>query len=362
MHDRLSDDGSVLALVERLYGGLTQTPPWEHFLQALAQATSATFATLIIGRGQKIDAHVTPGVDPGRQEEYRLLSQADPFVGLPEGRVVSFRDFVHHIPENFRDWMDISRTGQILGIDLQREPDIYVRLRLTRDDSGPDFTDAERLLLARLVPHLRVALDLHARLTSTEAESQLFSSAMADLAVATLILDRDGRVLHHNATAERMLQDENGALSLHSGKLEFATQAAAITMARVLSTPPEPGEETQFDIAGRQGLPLHARVRSIPSAAYGDGAWVALFLAAATARAQAPSADMLRTRFQLTPAESMLALQLVDGATLAEASQTLDIAYNTARSHLRAIFVKTGTHRQVELITLLRTIGSAGPI
>lgn len=40
------------------------------------------------------------------------------------------------------------------------------------------------------------------------------------------------------------------------------------------------------------------------------------------------------------------------------AASELDIAYNTARSHLRAIFAKTGTHRQVQLVTLLRTVGN----
>lgn len=338
-------------LVERLYGGLTQSPPWEDFLRALADATGATFATLIIGRGQKIDAHVTPDVDPRRLKAYQQLSQTDPFVGLPEGKVVAFRDFVRQIPPSFRDFMDVSRTGQILGVDLQRPPDIYVRLRVTRDDSRPDFGETDSAFLQSLVPHLRIALDLHARLTTTTAESQLFSSAMADLAVATLILDREGRILRRNAVADRLLRDDP-TITERDGKLQAGTAHARAEIARVLAMPPAPGEECEIELA-TEGPSRPAKVRALPSSAYGDGAWIALFLTEHEQDA-GPSSDILRDRFQLTRAEAALAVHLAQGAILADAASALDITYNTARSHLRAIFAKTGTHRQVELVTLLR--------
>ena len=353
----MTDDPAFAVLLEALYGGLTHSPPWEDFLRALAAATNTNFATLLIGRGcASIDAHVTPGADPERTLAYWQISEADPFVGLPEGQVVSFSDFVNHVPARFRDWMDVGRTGQILGIDLQRPPDTSVRLRLTRDQSCDDFGDDEKALLTRLIPHLRIALGLHARLTTTQAESQLFSSAMADLAVATLILDRDGRIMRRNAVAALML--ENGSvIAERSGGLELRTQTATTIINRLLTNPPPAGEESLFEIAAPDGPLLHGRVRAVPSSAYGDGAWLALFLVDPT-RPPGPSRDSLRDRFQLTKAEAALAVQLVEGLSLADAASVLGIAYNTTRSHLRAIFAKTGTHRQVELVTLLRTTDS----
>jgi DNA-binding CsgD family transcriptional regulator len=252
--------------------------------------------------------------------------------------------------------MGVARSGEILGVDLHRAPDIAVRLRLTRDDALGEFGDAERALLTRLIPHLRIALDLHARLTTTQAESQLFSSAMAGLAVATLILDREGRILRRNAVAMRMLEDAD-VVADGSGKLQPRTGSAAATINRILASPPPLGEEILFEIAAGDGQPLYARARAVPSSAYGDGAWLALFIADPR-RPGGLSEEALRDRFQLTRAEAGLALHLAQGASLADASGALDIAYNTARSHLRAIFAKTGTHRQVQLITLLRAVGS----
>ena len=353
----MNDDTAFADLLQTLYGGLTRSPPWEEFLRALAAITETTFATLLIGRGHaRIDAHVTPGADPERTEEYQRISQADPFVGLPEGQVVSFRDFVSHVPARFRDWLDVARSSEILGVDLHRPPDVAVRLRLTREDSQTQFGDAERALLERLIPHLRIALDLHARLTITQAESQLFSSAMAGLAVATLILDREGRILRRNALATQMIE-EGSIIAERHGKLEVRTGSSAATINRILASPPPQGEEILFEVAASDGPALHARARAVPSSAYADGAWLALFIAD-PARPAGPSEELLRERFHLTRAEAGLALHLAQGATLADAADALGIAYNTTRSHLRAIFAKTNTHRQVELITLLRTIGS----
>ena len=353
----MNDDTAFADLLQTLYGGLTRSPPWEEFLRALAAITETTFATLLIGRGHaRIDAHVTPGADPERTEEYQRISQADPFVGLPEGQVVSFRDFVSHVPARFRDWLDVARSSEILGVDLHRPPDVAVRLRLTREDSQTQFGDAERALLERLIPHLRIALDLHARLTITQAESQLFSSAMAGLAVATLILDREGRILRRNALATQMIE-EGSIIAEQHGKLEVRTGSSAATINRILASPPPQGEEILFEVAASDGPALHARARAVPSSAYADGAWLALFIAD-PARPAGPSEELLRERFHLTRAEAGLALHLAQGATLADAADALGITYNTTRSHLRAIFAKTNTHRQVELITLLRTIGS----
>jgi DNA-binding CsgD family transcriptional regulator len=67
------------------------------------------------------------------------------------------------------------------------------------------------------------------------------------------------------------------------------------------------------------------------------------------------SIDLLRCHFGLTPAEARLALQLVAGETLRSAAAKLGISYETARTHLKTVFNKTGTCRQAELVIVLAT-------
>jgi DNA-binding CsgD family transcriptional regulator len=67
------------------------------------------------------------------------------------------------------------------------------------------------------------------------------------------------------------------------------------------------------------------------------------------------SIDLLRCHFGLTPAEARLALHLVAGETLRSAEVKLSITYETARTHLKNIFNKTGTCRQAELLVVILT-------
>jgi DNA-binding CsgD family transcriptional regulator len=65
---------------------------------------------------------------------------------------------------------------------------------------------------------------------------------------------------------------------------------------------------------------------------------------------RAPSAGLLRALFDLTTGEARVALALADGRTIGEAAQELGISRETARTHLRSIFAKTGVSRQSGLM------------
>lgn len=65
------------------------------------------------------------------------------------------------------------------------------------------------------------------------------------------------------------------------------------------------------------------------------------------------SIDLAASRFGLTPAEIRLVLPLLKGTGLRAAASELGISNNTAKSRLRSIFEKTGTHRQAQLVSLL---------
>jgi DNA-binding CsgD family transcriptional regulator len=57
--------------------------------------------------------------------------------------------------------------------------------------------------------------------------------------------------------------------------------------------------------------------------------------------------------FGLTPAEARVASLIADGISPEQAAETLGISPITARNQLKAIFGKTDTHRQSELVALL---------
>ncbi|MGH6734636.1 MAG: helix-turn-helix transcriptional regulator [Methyloceanibacter sp.] len=69
--------------------------------------------------------------------------------------------------------------------------------------------------------------------------------------------------------------------------------------------------------------------------------------------ARTPSTVVLRQTYGLSEREAELAAALQQGADLAHAAEALQISHNTAKTHLKAIFLKTGTRSQSQLARLL---------
>jgi DNA-binding CsgD family transcriptional regulator len=96
-------------------------------------------------------------------------------------------------------------------------------------------------------------------------------------------------------------------------------------------------------------------LRPLPLVDASDGSRnpaVAIFISN-PAQSRGAQRDVLMELFGFTPSEANLALQLANGLTLDEASEVLSISRNTAKSHLSAIFSKTGVTRQTKLIQLI---------
>jgi DNA-binding CsgD family transcriptional regulator len=71
--------------------------------------------------------------------------------------------------------------------------------------------------------------------------------------------------------------------------------------------------------------------------------------------------EVLGAMYSLTHSEAELVRLLATGMSLEEAAEGRGVSVNTARSHLKHVFAKTGTSRQGELVRLvLSGVGSMG--
>ena len=67
-------------------------------------------------------------------------------------------------------------------------------------------------------------------------------------------------------------------------------------------------------------------------------------------------ASRLARAFGLTPAETRVALHLIDGGDIASCAHQAGLSPGTVRSQLKSIFAKTGVKRQSELVRLGQAI------
>lgn len=361
-------DTEFSELLARLYAGVTSDQPWQGFLESLARWMDATFATIIITAGEKrIPAtFLTPGANAEFASTYtETLFAEDPFQGLPEGQVTSYAEFMANLPENaapvYRAKMEETGFDIVLGIDLHFSGRFEARFRISRHNSMPDFTKAERVRLQALVPHLRIAVDLFERLQFAGAEHGVFQSAAEGLGLAVVVLDGTMRIVSSNPLADHILSAGDG-IARRGDHLAFTSSEHQRMIANLLGKP-----DTGRDAAAppltrfRVERPVHgdivvtARPLNLRAIHAGAGA-IALFLARPGSEA-ATDPQTLRDLLGLTTAEARLAAALSEGCTLVEAAKRLGIAHNTAKVQLRSVFAKTGVHRQAQLVALLASLG-----
>jgi len=81
-------------------------------------------------------------------------------------------------------------------------------------------------------------------------------------------------------------------------------------------------------------------------------------------RIEMPQTQVLCVLYGLTCTEAKLAISLARGESLDDYCHANSVTANTARTHLKRVLAKTGTHRQAQLAGLLARIprASAGDL
>jgi DNA-binding CsgD family transcriptional regulator len=102
--------------------------------------------------------------------------------------------------------------------------------------------------------------------------------------------------------------------------------------------------------------PLIIRVLPVHGAARNPFVGARALLTFSSVARPAPAAALLISAFGLTPAEARLAVIIGQGHSPEQAAEILVVSVVTARNQLKAVFAKTETHRQSELVALLATM------
>jgi DNA-binding NarL/FixJ family response regulator len=171
-----------------------------------------------------------------------------------------------------------------------------------------------------------------------------------------LVLDADRRLRHGNRSARDMLTRHRG-LELRNEILGLTDKAQdqhfrelvdlALERSRV-------GEDKASGVllvrSATVSGNLELMIAPVPSPAEGDQTAMVLVYAFDSGAQRQISFDVLTSLYGLTHTEAKLVQFMTNGMTLDDAADELQISVNTARTHLKHIFHKTGINRQTELI------------
>lgn len=218
--------------------------------------------------------------------------------------------------------------------------------------------------LGRLAPHLKRAAQMKIEMDHRQVHADLALSAIDRLQDGMMFVRADGSVAHANAAAEALLANADSGLTVRGGKLRSRDPAEASALRRLIAD--AAGSRSSRRRAGgalsirrsdaEHPLILLCAPIGLEHGLNLDDQPTVLILMSLADRGAATPPEALAALFRLTPAETRLAGRLADGASLSEVADELGLAKTTIVSQLSAVFRKTQTRRQGELIRLLHAL------
>lgn len=212
------------------------------------------------------------------------------------------------------------------------------------------FTSHDERLIRQLMPHLQRALLIRRKMTEERQMRQLREQVLDQSKDAILLLDTTGWILFANRKAEMMLRQGNPTVK--QGRLFSRNIQENKVLSHALHKAQQGiGSTLKFDDklfpAGR--VAMFSPVPATRSEQLGTFAHIMAIIAEPD---KPVSGDLsaFAQLYELTPTETHVLQHLLHQLDTKEIAGLLDISINTLRTHLRALFAKTRTKNQRELV------------
>ncbi len=207
--------------------------------------------------------------------------------------------------------------------------------------------------LDALRPHLARSALLSVRLGLERARAMTETLGRLDLPGA--VLTATGRVLSSNSLLDKM-QDQ--FIPIAGGGLAISHRPANDLFRKALSDLPQArdgGQSYSIPVPATENsaacvahlLPVRRQARDVFTGAAN------IFVVTSVSSPTAPPAHILFGLFDLSPAEARVAQKIVEGSSVEDIALHSNVSRETVRNQLKAVFAKTGTSRQAELVGLV---------
>lgn len=356
-------------VVELFYEAAAVPELWPQALEALADATGAMAANLMPlrpGLDQVITTPRTRGfidqfVADGWLRINPYMRRGLELTAAGHKGLITSEDMLSpeemaadpYVNEVEAPWGFGPKAGMVL---VNEGPELVLPITIERSLKAGPFSRSEISVLNRLMAKIEAAARLAMAVGFSRAHG--IAAALNHIGSDVVLLGRSGRVLFLSPGAERLIGD---AVTIADGLISsWAPDAAAAldtAISRALTNDPLSERITKRITLPRQNCrwPVFAQVIPMAGAAHDVFmlARAAIVISDPEQHLRDDHSGTLGATYGFSRAESRFALRLAQGDGLKEIAEAEGIALETARSRLKAMFAKTGTHRQVELALLL---------
>lgn len=351
------------ALLDAIYAGVTQESPWVNALEQLRVWLDSNAACLRISvRGAHPREYLFasgPQASPEAIVEWEAQSPRDLMpISLNVGEPVLINHLAMRPFSSVPELYDRYGVGYTATILLRVDNGNEYHLCVNRTSSGAVYGAQELESLRAISGHFNRALMLRQDFLKSRVVNEFQSDTLDRLGIAAILVGSKGDLTVLSDTARRMLTNSEW-LRIRAGRLHAVDERDDKLFQSIMK------EALGSELAGRsramliqhggEGRDLNLLVSGRRSNCLISGRDESCALVFVGRSCVADDADLkvLQELFSFTPAEARLALGLASGKPLGDVESEMNIRHNTARAHLRSMFLKTDVSRQSELVHLL---------
>jgi DNA-binding CsgD family transcriptional regulator len=269
--------------------------------------------------------------------------------------------------EWYNDYLKPHRIDRNIGVCLFHEAGVMTNLTIMRPTRS--FTERELQFVRAVVPHVQQAVRLHRRLEGVSLQEPWSAELLDRVPAGLVLINAKGSIVHMNETARAMIATDDG-LSVTRSELRGATTTDTNQLRAAIRFALDDATLQDADVSS-QAMPVRLKRPSMrqPLSA------IVVPLTRQPSDVQAPiravavisdperrprlDSAVLSNLFGLTKTEVRVLATLLGGDSVANVADRLRISTQTARTHVKRILRKTGTHRQSELVTRMSTATEA---
>ncbi|QGM98869.1 helix-turn-helix transcriptional regulator [Methylocystis parvus] len=356
-------------LLDQIYASSFAPELWPGVMDQLSTLTEARGGVLFAANptrlgwkssecvAEHMDAYATQGwIERGHERRARQLALHH--AGFVVESDIFTTEELEHDP-TFSEFLRPRGLGWTVStaMPLPTGDDLFICINRAFDRGPVERTFVERLDALR--PHLARGAFMAARMQLERA--RVASETLALIGLPALVLGAGGKILAANNLIQSMTTHvrwrAHNRFSLRDETADRLLGDAIATLHDDRSAAPR-----SFPARDPEGeAPMIAHIIPIRGAARDIFIGCAGVLAMTPVGApQAPSAELVQSLFDLTPAEARVARRLVVGKSIEDIATEGAVSRNTVRTHLRGVMEKTGCGRQAEVVALLGGLAPLG--
>jgi DNA-binding CsgD family transcriptional regulator len=364
-------------LTERIYDAALRTEAWQGVVHQVSEMFGGS--PVMLGFFRPNENHFGPRFFVGLREEFLDTYLPHLLNDVPwSTRAMRYLvDRVAPISEAFPP-VDLQRTSLYTDwLKPQGLAPIWPAGHTLVDDTGEmiggfaifryegqgPFEPEELAALDPFVPHFRRALHVHLALHGARTAQHAMAEALNRLPTGALLLNKKREVVLKNRGADRIISQDDGFRVDRNGPC-VSNARENVALQKLIADAMEAQSEALVGNTGFLSVsrPSGRRAFNVmvtpllaaPAGSIVPDAVVALFVSDPDA-GRISEGEVLAKLYALTHSEAELVRLLALGHSLEEAASKRGVSMNTARSHLKHAFAKTGTSRQGELVRLVIT-------